>query len=551
MVDHPNPGLEDDRVSQPLSEPQGDKKDSDRKKGKKKKKKLKDATSQHKQAHHADLAEDLARIQVTLQRLRTHLGDLDSAQRVQLERAATFDLRLDAVAKRVSQQVGQLAVDRQCADDTATRLNTAANAIQELRSEADAITGALTDLAAHADDDTAVFSIERRLGDAERRLGDLSSALAEVRARADKDAALQALRERVGALEEGLQAEAGTLRAPKRASEPARELFAVFGHALQRHIDALAEDVRSERKQANESRSAQLGWIERRLSTWGRNVAIGLALVLLLFAAVLTSHWWQMKQRLDLTQARLAELEQTWRRPETGALGDGSGSDPLRMVLGQLTQTLERMDARSALLANRLTPVSATPEDVLARLRRLEDRQDQLQHASGASARAAVGFAPEPDGAAEERGRERIGPVAVAKDVGEADPRVPGSVSAGDIKPAQGGTAAEKGHAASSPQVPSSSRSPIVLDQERYVIQLIGFRQESSVSDFARRFGIADEAWYMRSRFQGRDWYVVLLGDFPDREAGRAVAERLPPELQALDPWVRPLKAGSRLLPIE
>jgi septal ring-binding cell division protein DamX len=89
-----------------------------------------------------------------------------------------------------------------------------------------------------------------------------------------------------------------------------------------------------------------------------------------------------------------------------------------------------------------------------------------------------------------------------------------------------------------------------VVGEERFAIQLIGFRSESSVAPFAEEFGLPDTARYMHSNNQGEDWYLVLVGDYATREQGRAAVATLPERLRELEPWVRPLQAGTKLLPI-
>ncbi len=90
----------------------------------------------------------------------------------------------------------------------------------------------------------------------------------------------------------------------------------------------------------------------------------------------------------------------------------------------------------------------------------------------------------------------------------------------------------------------------MVLENERFAIQLISFRSESSVRPFAERYGIVDDARYMLSDSAGQTWYSVFLGNFATREEGRAAVEALSPELVELKPWVRSLSAGTSLVPV-
>ena len=82
------------------------------------------------------------------------------------------------------------------------------------------------------------------------------------------------------------------------------------------------------------------------------------------------------------------------------------------------------------------------------------------------------------------------------------------------------------------------------------MIQLIGFRSAESAAEFALSQGIADSAWTLAGRWQGRDWYSVLIGRYPDRAAAAAAMADLPEPLRRLQPMLRQLPAGSTLVPI-
>ncbi len=97
---------------------------------------------------------------------------------------------------------------------------------------------------------------------------------------------------------------------------------------------------------------------------------------------------------------------------------------------------------------------------------------------------------------------------------------------------------------------PDARPDVAVLENERFAIQLISFRSESSVRPFAERYGIVDDARYMLSDSAGQTWYSVFLGNFATREEGRGAVEDLAPELVELKPWVRSLSAGTSLFPV-
>jgi len=97
---------------------------------------------------------------------------------------------------------------------------------------------------------------------------------------------------------------------------------------------------------------------------------------------------------------------------------------------------------------------------------------------------------------------------------------------------------------------PDARPGVVVLENERFAIQLISFRSESSVRPFAEQYGIVDDARYMLSDKAGQTWYSVFLGNFATREEGRAAVETLSPEFLELKPWIRSLSTGTSLVPV-
>jgi septal ring-binding cell division protein DamX len=89
-----------------------------------------------------------------------------------------------------------------------------------------------------------------------------------------------------------------------------------------------------------------------------------------------------------------------------------------------------------------------------------------------------------------------------------------------------------------------------MLQEERFAVQLISFRSESSVAPFVERFGIADSARYLKYDSDRQEWHAVVLGNYLSRSEAQAALEALPPRLRDLKPWIRPLPAGTSLISI-
>ena len=44
---------------------------------------------------------------------------------------------------------------------------------------------------------------------------------------------------------------------------------------------------------------------------------------------------------------------------------------------------------------------------------------------------------------------------------------------------------------------------------------------------------------YVQTQHQGEPWFVVLEGDYPDRDSAREAISSLPDTIQELGPWAR------------
>jgi septal ring-binding cell division protein DamX len=98
---------------------------------------------------------------------------------------------------------------------------------------------------------------------------------------------------------------------------------------------------------------------------------------------------------------------------------------------------------------------------------------------------------------------------------------------------------------------PEAAAKIVVPTEGHFAIQLITFQSVSRVESFAKEFGIVDNSRYMRVEENDRFLYSVLVGNYSTREEGRAAVGALSPQLRELDPWVRWLPTGTRLMSIE
>jgi septal ring-binding cell division protein DamX/type II secretory pathway predicted ATPase ExeA len=74
-----------------------------------------------------------------------------------------------------------------------------------------------------------------------------------------------------------------------------------------------------------------------------------------------------------------------------------------------------------------------------------------------------------------------------------------------------------------------------------YVLQLFGVHDRNAADDFITRHALEHQTAVYESVFEGKPWYVVLFGHYPDRGAAQTAIDELPSELRKLKPWARPL----------
>ncbi|MEM7540949.1 MAG: AAA family ATPase [Pseudomonadota bacterium] len=81
------------------------------------------------------------------------------------------------------------------------------------------------------------------------------------------------------------------------------------------------------------------------------------------------------------------------------------------------------------------------------------------------------------------------------------------------------------------------------LPDERYVIQLTGLSEQGAAQRFlaSQAREIRTRATILTTEFDGKPWYIVVLGDYPDGATARAAIGELSEPLTSLKPWARPL----------
>src|SRR5690606_18084805 len=73
----------------------------------------------------------------------------------------------------------------------------------------------------------------------------------------------------------------------------------------------------------------------------------------------------------------------------------------------------------------------------------------------------------------------------------------------------------------------------------RYTIQLLGSYNEQTARTLIDDISGLRNLWYVKTVRKEQDWFVVLHGEYSDRDAARAAVNQLPEEIRKLQPWVR------------
>ncbi len=78
----------------------------------------------------------------------------------------------------------------------------------------------------------------------------------------------------------------------------------------------------------------------------------------------------------------------------------------------------------------------------------------------------------------------------------------------------------------------------LTVDKHYYTLQLVGARNEKSVQQYIQKNQLEEHAYLYRTKLSGKDWYVVVLGEYPSMEEAKIAAADFPSHIAA-KPWVR------------
>lgn len=73
-----------------------------------------------------------------------------------------------------------------------------------------------------------------------------------------------------------------------------------------------------------------------------------------------------------------------------------------------------------------------------------------------------------------------------------------------------------------------------------YTIQLLGGHNLDALQTYMQKHQLQKQASFYRTRRDGKQWFALLYGSYPDRSKAQAAIEELPAEIRKTRPWPRP-----------
>ena len=80
-------------------------------------------------------------------------------------------------------------------------------------------------------------------------------------------------------------------------------------------------------------------------------------------------------------------------------------------------------------------------------------------------------------------------------------------------------------------------------DPRYFTLQLAAGTDKKAIEAFIRQHKLTGKAVYFHRVRDGRDWYILVYGSFPDRSSAKKAIEKLPAALQKSKPWPRQFSA--------
>ncbi|MFW1676562.1 AAA family ATPase [Pontibacter sp. JAM-7] len=76
-----------------------------------------------------------------------------------------------------------------------------------------------------------------------------------------------------------------------------------------------------------------------------------------------------------------------------------------------------------------------------------------------------------------------------------------------------------------------------------YTLQIMGSRKEASARTFIQAQSMPEDFYYFATQYKAKPWYVVVYGQYSNRDAATSAIRTLPAELKNIRPWARSLQS--------
>jgi len=83
-------------------------------------------------------------------------------------------------------------------------------------------------------------------------------------------------------------------------------------------------------------------------------------------------------------------------------------------------------------------------------------------------------------------------------------------------------------------------------DKKHFTLQLLGVSTEESAKKFILKHNTLKPLYFFQHKRNAGQWFVVIYGDFENKKLAEEKANKMPPSLTALKPWVRTFEAIQR-----
>lgn len=93
---------------------------------------------------------------------------------------------------------------------------------------------------------------------------------------------------------------------------------------------------------------------------------------------------------------------------------------------------------------------------------------------------------------------------------------------------------------ASNTGLSATAKRLLKKQSDHFTLQILGSHNLDQVQSVIEQNHLAKDSSIYHTYFKGKDWYVLIYGDYKNPDDALAAIDRLPPMAQQLKPWVKP-----------